>query len=207
VQDAEGSYKGEYAKVADLVPYARNARKHPPEQVEAIAKGMLRWGYTNPTLVDLKGIIAGHGRCLAAALLYERGETLKHPDGRPIPKGCVPVIDVSGWSPAKRRAYIIADNELADRSEWDEAMLKDELGYLRDTDADLAALSGFGENDMVQILSEHWESDHPAPARPEVQADPRAPIKIVCEQADADRVREAVVKVIARLKVPGLEVQ
>lgn len=201
-----GSFDGQYMPVDKLVPYARNAKKHPPEQVDAVAKAMLRWGYTNPTLYDRKGIIAGHCRCLSAAKLYAEGHTLRHPDGRPIPPGMIPVVNVEGWSPAKRRAYIVADNELAGQSDWDESLLRDELGHLKEADEELALLSGFAENDMVEILSEHWETDHPTVPRPATQTDPRTPIKIVCQQADADRVRAAVAKVVKGLDVAGLEV-
>jgi ParB-like chromosome segregation protein Spo0J len=94
-----------------LVPYARNARTHSPEQVAQIAASLREWGWTMPVLVDDEGtILAGHGRILAA-------RQLGFPD--------IPVVVARGWSDAKRRAYIIADNKLAENAGWDCRLLVD----------------------------------------------------------------------------------
>jgi hypothetical protein len=112
--------------VAGLVPYARNARTHSPEQVAQIAASIREWGWTVPVLVDESGtIIAGHGRVLAA-------QQLGLPD--------VAVMVASGWSEAKRRAYTIADNRLALSAGWDEAMLSTELSDLASVGFDLDLL-------------------------------------------------------------------
>lgn len=101
-----------------LTPYARNSRTHSDAQVAQIAASIAEWGFTTPILVDPSGsIIAGHGRALAA---------------RRLGMGHVPVVVADGWSDAKRRAYVIADNKLAQNAGWDEEMLALELGELGD---------------------------------------------------------------------------
>ena len=103
----------EYRATADLVPYARNARTHSAAQVDQVAKSIVAFGWTNPVLVDAgNGIIAGHGRVLAALKL---GITR------------VPVVELSHMTEAQRRAYMIADNQHALNAGWDEAILKVEL--------------------------------------------------------------------------------
>ena len=91
--------KIERRPIGSLIPYARNARTHSDAQIQQIAASMREWGWTNPVLVDeAGGIIAGHGRVLAAQRLQVSE---------------VPVIVASGWTDAQKRAYIIADNKLA----------------------------------------------------------------------------------------------
>ena len=93
-----------FVEVAQLVPYARNARTHSDAQVAQLAASIVEWGWTNPILADAKGIVAGHGRLAAARLLYGQGRVLNLPNGEDIPAGCVPVIEVTGWTETKRRA-------------------------------------------------------------------------------------------------------
>jgi ParB-like chromosome segregation protein Spo0J len=94
--------------LASLVPAARNARTHSDEQVAQIAASIGEWGWTVPVLVDEAGtIIAGHGRVLAAAK---------------IGLSDVPVMVARGWTDAQKRAYVIADNKLAENAGWDEAV-------------------------------------------------------------------------------------
>src|SRR3712207_6714329 len=96
-----------------LVPSARNARTHTDAQVAQIAASIREWGWTVPVLVDEDGnLIAGHGRVLAARLLGLAE---------------VPVVVARGWSDAKKRAYMLADNKLALNAGWDEALLRLEL--------------------------------------------------------------------------------
>src|SRR6478609_2355454 len=104
--------------VAALVPYARNARTHSPEQVAQIAASIREWGWTVPVLVDeADTIIAGHGRVLAAQSLGIAE---------------IPVMIAAGWSEAQKRAYVIADNQLAiTGSGWDPELLRLELGELK----------------------------------------------------------------------------
>ena len=89
----------ERRKVADLIPYANNARTHSDEQVAQIAASIKEWGWTNPILIDeAGGIIAGHGRVMAA---------------RKLGINEVPVMIAKGWSKAQTKAYVLADNQLA----------------------------------------------------------------------------------------------
>lgn len=117
--------------VERLKPYEANARKHSPEQVEQIAKSIGQWGFTQPVLIDEKGgIIAGHGRVLAAKKL---GLTE------------VPVVVARGWTAAQKRAYALADNQIALNAEWDEGLLMSEFGSLSEIGFDLELL-GFAGN-------------------------------------------------------------
>ena len=112
--------------VASLVPYARNARTHSEAQVAQIAASIREWGWTNPILIDeTGGIIAGHGRVLAA-------RKLKIED--------VPCIVASGWSEAQKRAYILADNQLATNAGWDMDLLSMEVADLVSLDFDVSLI-------------------------------------------------------------------
>jgi len=126
-------------QVADLAPYAKNARQHPPEQIDQIAASMERFGFTIPMLVAEDGtIIAGHGRLMAAALLGLAE---------------VPVMVARGWSEEDRRLYTLADNRLAEIAEWDPEMLRIELGELRaDFGIEDMSLIGFSAEDLAEIL-------------------------------------------------------
>ena len=129
----------ERRKVASLVPYARNARTHSPEQVSAIAASIREWGWTNPVLVDPEGgIIAGHGRILAAQKL---GLT------------DVPVMVANGWSKEQKRAYVLADNKLALNAGWDLELLTFELSELQSHEFDLG-LTGFSTDELAKLLTD-----------------------------------------------------
>lgn len=133
--------------LASLVPYARNSRVHPPGQVSQLAASLKEWGWTMPVLVDEdNGIIAGHGRVMAAEKLGIAE---------------VPVMVARGWSEAKKRAYVIADNKLSLTSGWDEDMLAMELGELREDGFNLA-LTGFDEAELNKLLGDGPSFD-PAP--------------------------------------------
>lgn len=123
--------------VTDLVPYERNARTHTPAQVALIAASIREWGFTNPVLIDeANRILAGHGRLLAAQSLGLAE---------------VPCVVLSGMTDAQRRAYILADNQLALRAGWDNALLTLELGALRDAGFDLA-MTGFEDDALERLL-------------------------------------------------------
>lgn len=141
----------ELRAIGTLVPYARNARTHSPSQVTALAASMNEFGWTNPILADEKGIVAGHGRVLGAEVLYAQGITIRFPNGAVIPLGMVPVIDCSGWSETKRRAYILADNQLALQAGWDVELLKLEVKDLMAEGFDLSLL-GFGD-ELTDLMS------------------------------------------------------
>jgi DNA modification methylase len=119
--------------IEKLIPYARNARTHSDEQVGQIAASIKEWGWTTPVLVDeYGGIIAGHGRTMAAKRLGMRE---------------VPVMVARGWSDAKKRAYVLADNKLAINAGWDDSMLALELKELGETGFDLD-LTGFSLDEI-----------------------------------------------------------
>ena len=106
-----------------LRPYERNPRTHSEAQVDQIAASMVEFGWTNPILVDENaGILAGHGRLLAA---------------RKLGLAEVPVIRFEHLSEAQKRAYLIADNQLALQAGWGEELLAEELAWLRDERFDL----------------------------------------------------------------------
>ena len=123
--------------VTRLVPYDRNSRTHSPEQIAKVAASIVEFGFTNPILVDGEdGIIAGHCR-LKAALVLKMKE--------------VPVIPLEHLTPAQKRAYVIADNKLAELAGWDDEMLKLELVDLAQEDYDLG-LTGFSEEEIADLL-------------------------------------------------------
>lgn len=129
----------EMLPVSALVPYARNSRTHSDQQVAQIAASMREFGFTNPVLVDeAGGIIAGHGRVMAAKALG---------------LAQVPCIRLAHLSDAQKRAYVIADNKLALNAGWDETMLRLELEDLRAADFDLDLL-GFDADELGALLEE-----------------------------------------------------
>lgn len=128
----------EYLPVDHLTPYAKNARTHSEDQVAQIAGSMTEFGFVNPILIDeTGGIIAGHGRLMAARMLG-----LKE----------VPVLRLRHLSETQRRALMIADNKIAENAGWDENTLRSELQALQDEDVNLAML-GFGEEELDKLLS------------------------------------------------------
>ena len=117
--------------VENLIPYARNSRTHSDEQVAQIAASIKEFGFTNPILIDeTGGIIAGHGRVLAAQKLK-----LKE----------VPAIELSHLSETQKRAYVIADNKLALNAGWDNSLLQVEIESLKLDDFNLDILGWGGE--------------------------------------------------------------
>jgi site-specific DNA-methyltransferase (adenine-specific) len=124
--------------VEALIPYAKNSRTHDDAQVAQIAASIKEFGWTNPILVDGdKGIIAGHGRLMAARKL---GLTK------------VPVIELKDMTEAQKKAYVIADNKLAMNAGWDMDFLKLELQDLEDADFDLS-LTGFDDKELDALLN------------------------------------------------------
>jgi len=120
-----------------LRPYERNPRMHSRQQVAEIAASIIEFGFVNPILVASdSGIVAGHGRLLAARQLG-----LKN----------VPVLVLDHLSPVQRRAYLLADNKLAERATWDKEMLAGELKALLDDDFSLAVM-GFDDAELEAIL-------------------------------------------------------
>ena len=125
---------------AGLVPFAKNARTHSTSQVDQIVNSIRTFGFTNPVLLDQDmGIIAGHGRVLAAQKA-----------GMPE----VPTITLSYLTDAQKRAYIIADNKLALNAGWDEELLIEEIKAIRDMDELDLSLLGFSEDELSVMLEE-----------------------------------------------------
>ena len=132
-------------QVAELIPYVNNSRKHSDKQVAQIAASIKEFGWTNPILVDGdNGIIAGHGRLMAARKL---GMTE------------VPTIELSDLSESQKKAYVIADNNLALNADWDEALLKIELENLKDLSFDLDILA-FDDEFLTNLLDENEDEDN-----------------------------------------------
>lgn len=129
-----------FRNVDELIPYARNARTHSDKQVDQIAASIVEFGFTNPVLADAQGIVAGHGRVMGAKKVYASGQLIALPNGVTIPPGTVPVLDCTGWSEAKRKAYILADNQIALNAGWDENLLALEIEDLKGFDYDIGTI-------------------------------------------------------------------
>ncbi len=127
-----------YRPVTALIPYAGNARTHSDAQVAEIAASIRAFDFVNPILVDgANGVIAGHGRLLAARKL---GMTE------------VPVIELAGMSEAEKKAYVIADNKLALNAGWDLELLRTEFEALQGLGFDLS-LTGFGDEELASLMN------------------------------------------------------
>lgn len=144
-----------YRAVTDLIPYARNARTHSDAQVLQIAASIREFGFTNPILVDADGgIIAGHGRVMAA---------------RKLGLQQVPTIELRHLTDAQRRAYVLADNKLALNAGWDPELLKLEIADLQADGFDLA-LTGFDGDELATLLADPTEGLTDPDETPAVQA-------------------------------------
>ncbi|OGO33108.1 MAG: hypothetical protein A2Z03_02270 [Chloroflexi bacterium RBG_16_56_8] len=149
--------KIEMLAIAALVPYARNSRTHSPEQITQIAASIREFGFTNPVLIDAEGgIVAGHGRVMAAQSLGVVS---------------VPCLRVDWLTEAQKRAYVIADNQLALNAGWDEEILADELRALQGEDFDLS-LIGFDADELLELLADpgtegQTDPDATPPVQPE----------------------------------------
>jgi DNA modification methylase len=157
MQDRWPADRVERRKVADLIPYARNARTHSDEQVAQIAASIREWGWTTPVLIDeAGGIIAGHGRVMAA---------------RKLGLTDVPVMVAAGWSEAQKRAYVLADNKLALNAGWNDELLALELGEIGALGFDLG-LTGFGTDEISALSATGTAGLTDPDAVPEPPVDP-----------------------------------
>lgn len=154
----------QYRACNELKPYARNPRSHSKKQISQIADSITTFGFTNPILIDDEdGVLCGHGRLAAAKLL-----------GHDV----VPTIRLSNMSEAQKRAYILADNRLAELAGWDEDLLKIELGFLIEADADFSIdVTGFDMPDVNRILFPSLDDD--APEKVELPAANAQPVSQV----------------------------
>jgi DNA modification methylase len=151
----------ELRPIERLRPYERNPRTHSDAQVDQIAASMVEFGWTNPILIDENaGILAGHGRLLAA---------------RKLGLAEVPVIRFEHMSEAQKRAYLIADNQLALQAGWDDALLAEELAWLRDESFDLD-LIGFDATELERLLAIADSETVSDEAEDEVPEPPEQPV-------------------------------
>ena len=139
-------YKHKFINIDELIPYVNNTRTHTDKQITQVASSIKEFGFTNPVLVDDEnGIIAGHCRVIAA-------KKLNYTE--------VPIIVLSGLSEAQRKAYIIADNQLALNAGWDLDLLKIEFDSLKELDFNLDLL-GFEDDFTIDVLNNVDEVDYP----------------------------------------------
>ncbi len=150
-------------KISELIPYISNSRNHSDAQISQIAASIKEFGFNNPVLVDGgDGIVAGHGRVMAAKLL---GMT------------AVPTIELNHLTDSQRRAYIIADNKLSLNAEWDESILQSEIDRLSEDGFDIDIL-GFEESEMNELL----KIDEPE--KSEISEEPDPPTATKCKLGD-----------------------
>ena len=130
--------------IAKLLPYVNNARTHSPEQITKLRSSLREFGFINPVIIDRDyGVIAGHGRILAAK---EEGITE------------VPCVFVDYLTEAQKKAYIIADNRFAQDAGWDEELLRIEIESLQGADFDVS-LTGFEADEIADLFAGNKESD------------------------------------------------
>jgi ParB-like chromosome segregation protein Spo0J len=158
-----------YVKTADLVPYVANSRTHSEAQVAQIAASIKEFGFTNPILTDGdNGIIAGHGRLMAA---------------RKLGLAEVPTIPLAGLTSAQKRAYVIADNKLALNAGWDYELLSSEITGLENDGFDLSLL-GFDESELGNILlTTNFE---PGSEDDQGQLDQLSPQMVICPHCQSE---------------------
>lgn len=181
--------------VDSLIPYARNSRTHSDEQVAQIAASIREFGFLSPIIVDGdKGIIAGHGRVLAAQKLGMES---------------LPCIEASHLTDAQRRAYVIADNKLALNAGWDNELLRIELDALADMGFDLD-LTGFepdeitgGDDDIIGVADDRILDYLESPVKTlnvSIPADQYDEFYDTAErykqQAELDNISEAIIEMV-----------
>ena len=148
--------KVEYKNIKDLIPYCNNSRTHSDEQVQQIASSIKEFGFTNPVLIDEQGgIIAGHGRVMAA---------------KKLGLAEVPCVVLDGLSEAQKKAYIIADNKLALNSGWDADILKVEMERLGELGFDLS-LTGFDDIELGNMFLDGEDLTEPDSSTKEIDTD------------------------------------
>lgn len=134
----------ELVSISKLVPYVNNARTHSPEQINKLRSSLREFGFINPVIIDQDfGIIAGHGRVMAA-----KEEGIEE----------VPCVFVDHLTEAQKKAYILADNRMALDAGWDEELLRIEIESLQDMDFDIG-LAGFDDDEIADLFAEDDKSD------------------------------------------------
>ena len=156
----------EYIETTALIPYARNSRTHSEQQVAQVAQSIRQFGFTNPVLIDANGVIvAGHGRVMAA---------------KSIGINSVPCIRLGHLNEAQIRAYVIADNKLAENAGWDDEMLRLEMQHLQSVDFDLS-LIGFTDEELEDLLQ---DDDSPQQGMTDADQVPEAQRTVICRSGD-----------------------
>ena len=158
-----------------LIPYARNSRTHSPEQVAQIAASIREFGFTNPVLIDEQGgVIAGHGRIMAAQSLGLEQ---------------VPCLILEGLSDTQKRAYVIADNKLAENAGWNQDLLAAEMQALIDDGYD-PVHTGFDERELGDLLAVTQELDQ-MPQLPDGDREPFQQMTFTLHDEQAEQVKAA----------------
>lgn len=161
--------------VNNLIPYANNSRTHSDEQVNQVASSIKEFGFTNPVLIDEQGgIIAGHGRVMAA---------------KKLGIDSVPCIELKGLTEAQKKAYVIADNQLALNSGWDLDMLRLEVETLQEMDFELDLL-GFDDD----VISKLLDIDAELPELPDGDRDPFQQKTFTLHDEQANIIDDAITK-------------
>jgi hypothetical protein len=138
-----------YRKLEDLEPYARNARTHSVAQIDKVKASLAEYGWTNPMLIAEGQMIAGHARLRAAREMQAAGMVIRFHDNPAIG----PTVDLSHLTPEQRRAYVIADNRIAEDAGWDEELLREEMRDLGGMGFALE-LTGFERDEIDEILGQ-----------------------------------------------------
>ena len=168
-------YEHSIQKVSDLIPYVNNSRTHSDEQIRQVASSIHEFGFTSPVLIDEQGgIIAGHGRVMAAQKLNISE---------------VPCITLKGLTEAQKKAYIIADNQLPLNAGWDLDSLRLEIETLQEFDFNLELL-GFDDKVLDQLL----DIDCELPELPDGDRDPFQQKTFVLHDEQAEGIDEAIKK-------------
>jgi ParB-like chromosome segregation protein Spo0J len=138
-----------YRPLKSLVPYARNSRTHSTEQIQQLKASLRMFGWTTPMAVAGDDMIYGHARLMAAIEMAETNDPIRR---NPDPwQG--PVVDLSALSDDERRAYVIADNQLAQNAGWDNSMLRLEMTELAGNNFDLGLL-GFSQKELDKLMAQ-----------------------------------------------------
>ena len=175
-------HKYKISKVADLIPYANNSRLHSDEQVTQVASSIKEFGFTSPVLIDDQGgIIAGHGRIMAAKKLNMDE---------------VPCIILEGLTEAQKKAYIIADNQLPMNAEWDLDTLRLEVETLKEMNFNLDLL-GFDDDVVAKLI----DIDADLPELPDGDRDPFQQKTFTLHDEQANTIDDAIIKAKTDLRI------
>lgn len=160
-------YEHAFVNVDELIPYAMNSRTHSDAQVAQIAASIREFGFTNPVLIDeANNLIAGHGRVLAA---------------RKLKMDVVPAIVVTGLDENRRRALVIADNQLALNAEWNQEKL---VAELQSMSVDMQKLTGISEEELLAMMKE--PNFEPGTEDDQGKLDELAPKMVTCPHCSAE---------------------